>query len=394
MGGALPGGSRRRRPGGAWILAVCGLALLLLTGMAAAGSSAPPPLIGLSRGKLVALDPRTLEPLPSPRPLPVGPPGGRIPSIVLSPDGSRLAVLRPTYHLKSITGYAALVVDRTRLRILRRFRPEGLHGHADADQEFVWARGASLILASNLEYGPGHVFGECAHLDFDGETEFYAAVAARTPEGLVLLLGGSCGEIPGSFHRFQLFFHPPPSDESDVEVALDPATTVSMAVDAHRNRLFLVSSTGAIAVVGLRSGRVQYHSVALPAEIRGGDAYKGAWAGAGHLAFWGLAGLTLIDTRDWSARLVDASTTDVAVAPNAVVAWNRKAATGLTVYAPDGSMRFRALAGHRVLGVGVSARYAYVTGGGRFSVDLRSGRVTGPLRSRARLVLPDLLDLP
>ena len=86
--------------------------------------------------------------------------------------------------------------------------------------------------------------------------------------------------------------------------------------------------------------------------------------------------------------------TDVAVAPNALLAWNRKAATGITVYEPDGSLRYRLLPEQAVRGVRASARYAYITEPGTLSVDLHTGRVTGPLTSRARLILPDLFELP
>ena len=80
-------------------------------------------------------------------------------------------------------------------------------------------------------------------------------------------------------------------------------------------------------------------------------------------------------------------------APNALVTWSRRSAGGITVYRP--MARLRALTGRRVTGVGVTARYAYVDAtGGRHSVDPRNGRIAGPLASKARLVLPDLLDLP
>jgi hypothetical protein len=384
-----------RRQTARWLLGGYAVAVLLLTGVTAAGSSARAPLIGLSGSKLVPLDPRTLERLPSPRPLYVGPLGGRIPRLVLSPDASRLAVLRLNDLFGG--GYTFTVVERMRLRVLRRFSPDGVS--LPGAWDVAWSKGRSFNFISNQNLNAAGVFGWCAHLDVGEGDEFPSGVAARTPDGLVVLTGACFG---GSSLLLTSF--PPIKTDLEIEVALDPATFASMAVDAHRNRVFLVSSTGVVAVVSLRTRRVQYHSVVLPGEIggdvSGDDAWKvrwadrAAWAGAGRLAVWGPSGLTLIDTRDWSARLVDQTATDVAVAPNSVVSWSRKAATGLTVYAPDGSVRFRALAGRTVLGVGVSARYAYLTGGGRFSVDLRSGRVTGPLRSRATLVLPNLLDLP
>ena len=190
---------------------------------------------------------------------------------------------------------------------------------------------------------------------------------------------------------------PPRSDplsQDDLALTLDPATPVAIAVDAHRDRVLLISSTGAIAVVGLRTNRVAYHSVELPGEIDGGDTYRAAWAGNGHLAFWGPSGLTLIDSRTWTARLLDPAATDVAVAPNALLAWNQKAATGITVYKPDGSLRDR-LRPSKPSAVSAPAPATHTSPAqGRFSVDLHTGHVTGPLTSRARLVLPDLLELP
>ena len=57
-------------------------------------------------------------------------------------------------------------------------------------------------------------------------------------------------------------------------------------------------------------------------------------------------------------------------------------------------LRFRALKGRKVSEVGVTARYAYVNASGRFSIDLRTGRVRGPLTGRATPILPDFLSLP
>ena len=183
--------------------------------------------------------------------------------------------------------------------------------------------------------------------------------------------------------------------EVDLALKLDPAAPVAIAVDARRDRVFLISSTGAIAVVGLRTNRIQYHSVELPAAIEAGASYKAAWAGNAHLAVWGPSGLTLIDSRTWTAHHLDPAVTDVAVAPNALLTWNRKAATGITVYEPNGTLRHRLLPRQTVRGVRASARYGYVTTSeGRFSVDLQTGRVTGPLTSKARLILPDLFELP
>ena len=249
--------------------------------------------------------------------------------------------------------------------------------------------GTSIILVKSESLERGPVFGRCIRAML-GATDIHAGVVTRTADGVVVLFGGTCG-------GGDLVISPYESDaptEVDLALALDPTTPVAIAVDAHRHRVFLISSTGAIAVVGLRTNRVQYHSVKLPAEVDGGDIYTAAWAGNGRLAFWGPSGLTLIDSRSWTAHLLNPTATDVAVAPNALLAWSHKAATGITVYKPDGSLRYRLLPEQTVRAVRTSARYAYITSQGRFSVDLHTGHVTGPLTSRARLVLPDLLELP
>jgi hypothetical protein len=363
-----------------WISVGCTAAVLALAGVAGAGSGAAPPLLGLTGGRLVALNPRTLTPLSSPRPLALSVHGS--PLLALSPDGRRLAVVPRGNNSDDL-----IVVDRLRLRVVRTVRPdEALLG----DWDVAWGTGGSIILVKSESLERGPVFGRCIPAVIGGGTDISAGVATRTADGVVFLFGGSCG-------GGDLVLWPYTSDaefEVDLALTLDPATPVAIAVDAHRRRVFLISSTGAIAVVGLRTNRAEYHSVKLPAEIDGGDTYRAAWAGNGHIAFWGPSGLTLIDSRTWTTHLLDPAATDVAVAPNALLAWNQKAATGITVYKPDGSLRYRLLPQQTVRGVRTSPRYAYITSQGCFSVDLHTGQVTGPLTSRTRLVLPDVLELP
>jgi hypothetical protein len=174
------------------------------------------------------------------------------------------------------------------------------------------------------------------------------------------------------------------------------------------NRLFVVSSNGEMAIVDMRTLDVAYRTVKLPPELDLTPRFELphlralTWAGQGTLVLRkprvraGVAppGVWSIDIRDGSSRLVDAAATDVRVSTNSIVAWNREAATGIKVYEPGGALRFTAVPTRRVTNVVVTARYAYVDAGGRYSVDLRNGKVSGPLASRARLVVPDLLDLP
>jgi hypothetical protein len=77
--------------------------------------------------------------------------------------------------------------------------------------------------------------------------------------------------------------------------------------------------------------------------------------------------------------------------PYGLIAWDQRRHTGLAVYGADGALRFPALFGKTVRSVQADGGYAYVrTGSGRFSLDLRTGRTTGPLTSRALLILPSL----
>src|SRR5439155_24159877 len=132
-------------------------------------------------------------------------------------------------------------------------------------------------------------------------------------------------------------------------VALEAAT--AMAVDAHHHRLFITSASGSIAVVNLRTYTVSYHAASgLPSSIA-----SAAWAGSNEIAIVGAGGLALIDTWTWSVQQADATTTDIAPAPDALVAWNRTTPTGLTVYGPDHTARFHALAGEQVQSVGATA---------------------------------------
>jgi len=67
---------------------------------------------------------------------------------------------------------------------------------------------------------------------------------------------------------------------------------------------------------------------------------------------------------------------------------------GLALYRPTGALAFRRLHEHSVGPVVAIGRYAYAeTDAGRFSIDLSSGRLTGPLASRARIVQSSL-DAP
>jgi len=372
-------------------LSLLGLAAAGLAAAAAGAAGMPPaplPVLALTGGNpnvLVALDPRTLTPRASPRPLKVGTVccSGYEVAPELSPNRRQVAV---------VTTSGLLVVDRRRFRVLRRINGEGYREALGAFESLVWSRGGAFL---GVSYG-GKLGLDI--FDFGGGFDSVAGDWLPIPDGLLVL-------APADDNGGGILLSPY-GGEGMTGVALPIiAEPYSIAVDSHHRRLFVVSGSGKIAIVSLKTSSVQYRVVpGLPDRLAQG--FRLAWAGGDHIALVAYrcsgttcaeGGLSLIDTRNWSVQQVDPNVTDVAPAPGALIAWNRTMPTGITAYRPDGSVSFHALAGEEVHSVGVTARYAYAdTAASRFSIDLRTGQVTGPLSSRTRLILPDLglLDLP
>jgi hypothetical protein len=396
---------RRRRGRALMALAplVAGAIALMAVGSASSGfahapdserTSRTPPMLGVvgkdPNAKLVALDPRTLKRLPTPKPLPIrrcpsaGPCDRDVIGPVISPDGNQVAV---------VGSKGIAVVGRWRLRRLRSVR----EGFATVDPyggEMAWA-GRGFIFTGEGKFGLAlyPVGFLLAATDIQG-------YAIRTRDGWAVI----SPTISGSGLVVTAFT---PPDESAAGLALDWSSSVA-TYDARRNRLFVVSSSGEMAVVDMRTFDVAYRTVMLPPEVDLTPRFEVprlralTWAGQGTLVLRkprpraGVvpAGVWSIDIREGSSRLVDAAATDVRVSTRSIITWNREAATGIKVYEPGGALRFTAVPTRRVTNVVVTARHAYVDAGGRYSLDLRSGKVTGPLPRRARLVVPDLVDLP
>lgn len=175
-----------------------------------------------------------------------------------------------------------------------------------------------------------------------------------------------------------------------------------LAVDPAGRRAFVVGRD-LVADVDLTSLAVSYHELLRPtsllARVRAWldpVAYaKGAsgpmrvarWLGDGLLAVAGAdedqtrvrpAGLSLVDTRDWSVRMVDRGATDVRVASGLLLATGQEDAGGLTAYSLAGETRFRLFDGRRAWIEQVYDGRAYVglSGDGRRVVDLAAGRTT------------------
>ena len=66
------------------------------------------------------------------------------------------------------------------------------------------------------------------------------------------------------------------------------------------------------------------------------------------------------------------------------------------VYKPDGTRRFQRLQGRQIIAATSVGPYvcADTTANRRYSVDLRSGKATGPLPASARIVIPSYVVIP
>ena len=172
-----------------------------------------------------------------------------------------------------------------------------------------------------------------------------------------------------------------------------PFTVVS---DVARNRLFAISSAGLVAEIDRlgdprRPPRVRYRPVAL-----NGRSFAAEWAGDGRIALWGKDGLGMIDTRTWTTHSIAPSIRDAVATRFGIAAWTNDPADGLTVYRPDGRQRLRVLVGKQVKAGRAVGDYLYAdtADAARYSINLRTGKVSGPLPTAATILVPDLVAIP
>jgi hypothetical protein len=349
---------------------------------------------------LTRLDARTLAPLREATRLHLG---IRAEIYAFTPDRSRLAVV------DSLGG--ALIIDPVRLRVVRRLTRSGYRfGPSIEPFDVAWAGKSSLIIVGSCQCGalaylwiglPGSPGGAGVGTEIDT----YAPIETweQTREGLAALVNGQ---------RYLDLL----DEWGRIALALDglPASReIALAVDGASDRVFVVSRVGTVAAVGRISTRkptLSYHDVQLASPTGEWSTTGAASLDSRTFAVWGSdgvsatrsplpAGLTFVDTRGWSTRVVDAAISNavVAQAGASVVGWTAGAPTGVSFFGRGGHRRFGVLAGHQVRWVDASGNYAYVSADcvatrlgscSRFSVDLRSGRVTGPLRTRARPLAP------
>jgi hypothetical protein len=404
----------------------------------------PSSLLGIvwsERNELAELNPLSLRPLPDRRRVAIGPGPW-----AMSPDGKQLAVGKVT---------SVRLVDLTRMRLRGDIALGRSHTEA-----LAWLEGGSLLVlrASDLGVPPhGEVKRELAVVDpvrltvlqrhpVDGSVERWA----WTRDGVVLLLGSSGRIGPTRLAVFDL-----ERGLRDIPLARIPAgwtqeksrrgetidrrRSPGLAVDPEGGRAFVVDPADFVAEVDLSDLNVAYHDlrerVSLLGRLRnwlepaaradGGGGFTGPvrhalWLGGGIVAVSGWndrlvdaggyleqrstpAGVTLVDTSDWTTRKIDEDASDITLADDALLAygslWDGSAWSGIgvRVYSRDGERRFELFDGEPIFTVQATGGYAYpqLENSCRgWVVDLRSERVLRELDFNPNFDVSSSCDWP
>jgi hypothetical protein len=371
------------------------LVALVAAGSAPAGS---PVEFGIGRAGLVRIDPRTLQPRPG-RTVPLA---AHAHGWSFSPDRSQIVL--------GMDGFSELrFVDLRRMRVLGDVeidRPGSVFATA-------WA-GPRRVLAVVLHPG-------CCGL---GDTTVVGVDALRRRVLWRRALGGSLQAGERFRRSLVLVLGPRRSAGPSRLVLVGPDGGVRSArLDLIRSgrrgsfpgvlqewnpglaldpagRAFVVQGGAPVAEVDLRTLRVRYHTLAerisaVAAKAVEGPRRKALWLGRGLLAVTGThshadarsmwetpAGLTLIDTHDWTARTIDPRANDAVLAGGTLfvtsLLWDSRAqrisGSGLTGYGLDGTRRFHLFGDEPISGV-VPLGDRVLVGGAAGSSVFRRGAV-------------------
>jgi hypothetical protein len=198
--------------------------------------------------------------------------------------------------------------------------------------------------------------------------------------------------------------------------------TPDLAYDPGRGRAFVVQPDGPVAEVDLDRRTVSYHTLGTslleglaarlvpPAEAKVSDwaTSRAAWLGGGLLAISGetgsalhpvagfSAGITLVDTRDWSSCVLHTRASHVAVTGGSLLAWGggdfgELGGVGLIGYDLADGRRWHRF-GRQYLDMRFLGGYAYAInswhGWHVSTVDVATGRVLAERRGRPPTLLP------
>jgi hypothetical protein len=165
----------------------------------------------------------------------------------------------------------------------------------------------------------------------------------------------------------------------------------ALAVDPSGRRAAVVAAAGLVAEVDLETLAVTYHPRGVRVPARAAKALQGweryaVWLPSGALAVTGMdydatvqdgtkemtgtpAGLTFVDTRDWSSTVVDQGASFLARAGSLLVVYggaltpgpSSGAGIGLRGYGPDGTLRFELFGAEQIGEVQVAGTLVYVS---------------------------------
>ena len=349
-------------------------------------TAAPPTVYGL-RGHLVRLDRTTLRPL-----------GGRTAPLSsdtwtwsFSADRRRIALVSdsPGPELRFVNLRTMRVLGDTRL---------APRGSAWATAWVAPRRVLGVVVTRGDDTVVAGVDSGTRRVVWRRELGGSLRVGEPFRRSLVLVLGPSDEVGESRLVRVsaggQVRSAPLPGIRSGHEDTLD--SRPGLAIDRPGARAFVVQAGGPVAEVDMRTLAL---SLRPPLAGRAPDARSAAtrdalWLRGGLLAVTGLdgtrpAGLTLVDTRRWSARKIDSRATAAAVAGGTLLASSvfdsrPTVGSGLTGYSLRGRQKFHRY-GDEPLGVQPVGRRVLVADarGGRVEMlDARTGRV---LRRYGRL---------
>jgi hypothetical protein len=406
------------------------------------GPSATSQLLGLRYGRLdtwlIRLDPRTLETIPG-RKLALG---RYLSGWSFSPDRSRLAFGSQGVAFNDSPA-ALRIIDPTKLATVRDV-PLGIDGYVAATHWVGMDRLQAVVRSSSPE-GDFVLLVDAAEGRVLQRQPMEGSVGAigRAKGALILLLesptfgpvGLAVADGAGSVRSVKLDRIEAGRSVTDPPNSYLQHDRAGLAVDAAGGRAYVVAAGDPVAEVDLASLSVAYHVPAQPVSLLGRlhdwaepraqakallfRSVRGAlWLGDGQLAVVGMngtahwtknrfavkmvpSGLQVIDTLDWSSRVVDPSSSDLEVARNALLSWGSswdsetQKGTGLTVFGSHGERRFHLFGAQPVYGAQVVNGRAFVwrqaVEPGYAIVSLRTGKVLRTIRGR---YAPGLLDGP
>ena len=404
---------------------VCGVVVVAGGGFGPAPGdergAAPDMLLGVAREDgvrwLVRIAPDSLRPLRGPR-LRLETP---VEAWAQSPDDGRLATV-------SERGSVLDLVDVPAMRRAGRVRT-GARGSAVAvlwpRPDRVWivlaVRGSTTVVtidpSARKVVATRRLAGGLARVaaSAGGPVMVLAPPAIVGPARLVKV------DAAGSVRQLALDGVSAGAMPTEVAPSVERVRAPALAVDARRQRAYVLSARPYVVEVDLERWRTSGHPLVAEqslldrlrelleptaeAAIQAGPVRTAAWIGDGRIALSGYdgdvvwrpggdvvgerrpAGLHVIDTRDWRVRTIDERASAFASAAGLLLTGGR----GLTAYSQDGAQRFELLGDRRLEIVATAGSLAYVRTQPRpelHTVDLARGRVVGTSAPRrARLLL-------